>query len=188
MVLSHLGLEFVLMLRPFFPELVMSTDLLSFEHPSVLLFCLELNHFILKDTTLTLFCPFRYNNISSKMLRNNFPKWPSDAELCTIYIISLLVLHPSTSFAAMPCFVYGRQRLAVTWQQCICTDPCELFIFGQQSNVMDDKIDNYYHIIYLRFCHRYVGRYGFEKNISSCTVSYTALPMKTDLHFQPTLP
>ena len=38
-VLSHLGLAFVLMLRPFFPELVMSTDLLSFEHPSVLLFC-----------------------------------------------------------------------------------------------------------------------------------------------------
>ena len=38
--LSHLGLAFVLMLRPFFPELVMSTDLLSFEHPSVLLFCL----------------------------------------------------------------------------------------------------------------------------------------------------
>ena len=30
---------FVLMLRPFFPELVMSTDLLSFEHPAVLLFC-----------------------------------------------------------------------------------------------------------------------------------------------------
>ena len=29
------------MLRPFFPELVMSTDLLSFEHPSVLLFCLS---------------------------------------------------------------------------------------------------------------------------------------------------
>ena len=27
------------MLRPFFPELVMSTDLLSFEHPSLLLFC-----------------------------------------------------------------------------------------------------------------------------------------------------
>ena len=28
-----------IMLRPFFPELVMSTDLLSLEHPSVLLFC-----------------------------------------------------------------------------------------------------------------------------------------------------
>ena len=27
-----------------------------------------------------------------------------------------------------------------------------------------------------------------SKNISRCTVSYTALPMKTDLHFQPTLP
>ena len=36
---AHLGLAFVLILRPFFPELVMSTDLLSFEHPSVLLFC-----------------------------------------------------------------------------------------------------------------------------------------------------
>ena len=42
LVLSHLGLAFVLMLRPFFPELVMSTDLLSFEHPSVLLFCIAL--------------------------------------------------------------------------------------------------------------------------------------------------
>ena len=40
LVLSHFGLAFVLMLTPFFPELVMSTDLLSFEHPSVLLFCL----------------------------------------------------------------------------------------------------------------------------------------------------
>ena len=38
----HLGLAFVLMLRQVFPELVMSTDLLSFEHPSVLLFCLFL--------------------------------------------------------------------------------------------------------------------------------------------------
>ena len=34
-----MGLAFVLMLRPFVPELVMSTDLLSFEHPSLLLFC-----------------------------------------------------------------------------------------------------------------------------------------------------
>ena len=30
------------MLKPFFPELVMSTDLLSLEHPSVLLFCLKI--------------------------------------------------------------------------------------------------------------------------------------------------
>ena len=34
-----LGLAFVLMLRPFFPEHVISADLLSFEHPSILLFC-----------------------------------------------------------------------------------------------------------------------------------------------------
>ena len=40
LTLSHLGLAFVLMLRPFFPELVMSTDFLRFEHSSVLLFCL----------------------------------------------------------------------------------------------------------------------------------------------------
>ena len=44
LVLSHLGLAFVLMLRPFFPGLVMSTDLLSFEHPSVLLFCSNIYH------------------------------------------------------------------------------------------------------------------------------------------------
>ena len=44
LVLSHLGLAFVLMLRPFFPELVMSTDLLSFGHPSVLLFYFFRSH------------------------------------------------------------------------------------------------------------------------------------------------
>ena len=39
LVLSFLSLAFVLILKPFFPELVMSTELLSYEHPSVLLFC-----------------------------------------------------------------------------------------------------------------------------------------------------
>ena len=34
-----LGLACVLMLRPFSPELVLFPDFLSFEHPSVLLFC-----------------------------------------------------------------------------------------------------------------------------------------------------
>ena len=52
LVLSHLGLAFVLMLRPFFPELVMSTDLLSFEHPSVLLFCLLPNWTLIPILTL----------------------------------------------------------------------------------------------------------------------------------------
>ena len=33
LVLSHLGLAFVLMLRPLISVVVMSTDLLSFEHP-----------------------------------------------------------------------------------------------------------------------------------------------------------
>ena len=37
-----LELAFVLMLRTFFSELVMSTDLLSFDHPSLLLFCLPI--------------------------------------------------------------------------------------------------------------------------------------------------
>ena len=35
-------LAFVPMLRPFLPELVMSTHHLIFEHPSVLLFCLTI--------------------------------------------------------------------------------------------------------------------------------------------------
>ena len=43
------GTCIVLMLRPYFPELVMSTDLLSFEYPSVLLFCFVIlyNEFVL---------------------------------------------------------------------------------------------------------------------------------------------
>ena len=40
------GTIFVLILRPFFPELVMSTDLLSFERPSVLLFCFVMQYVI----------------------------------------------------------------------------------------------------------------------------------------------
>ena len=43
---SLFWLAFVLMLRPFFPELVMSTGLLSFEHPSVFLFCLSTIFFL----------------------------------------------------------------------------------------------------------------------------------------------
>ena len=39
LVLSHLSHAFILMLRPFIPELVMFTDLYSFEYPLVLLFC-----------------------------------------------------------------------------------------------------------------------------------------------------
>ena len=53
--LSHLGFAFVIKLRPFLAELVMSMDVFSFEHPSVLLFWLEP-----KATTLrpkySLFC------------------------------------------------------------------------------------------------------------------------------------
>ena len=64
LVLSHL--VFVLMLRPFFPELVMSTDLLSFEHPSVLLFCFMLLLFFLN--VLRLFPDWAL--ISSLLLEN----------------------------------------------------------------------------------------------------------------------
>ena len=59
--ISSFSLAFVLMLRPFFPELFMSADLLSFEHPSVLLFCLltlNVKRFYIKGKSLTLnvFC------------------------------------------------------------------------------------------------------------------------------------
>ena len=40
------------MLRSFFPELVMSTDLLSFEHPSVLLFCFSKAFTFLMDNNI----------------------------------------------------------------------------------------------------------------------------------------
>ena len=53
LVLSHLGLAFVLMLIPFFPELVMSTDLLSFEHPSVLLFCLVITNNVSEESCVS---------------------------------------------------------------------------------------------------------------------------------------
>ena len=58
LVLSHLGLACVLMLRPFFPELVMSTDLLSVEHPSVLLFCLTFALELVLREICFMFCPF----------------------------------------------------------------------------------------------------------------------------------
>ena len=43
-ILQYLVLDKIVI--AFFPELVMSTDLLSFEHPSVLLFCLLQKHLI----------------------------------------------------------------------------------------------------------------------------------------------
>ena len=65
LVLSHLGLAFVLMLRPFFPELVMSTDLLSFEHP--LLFCLVLQMYVKKENVGTA----EWNKTTSKQKVGN---------------------------------------------------------------------------------------------------------------------
>ena len=61
LILSHLGLAFVLMLRPFFSKLVMSTDLLGFEHPSVLLFCFE---WLNQDPSIWSICP-RENKLIS---------------------------------------------------------------------------------------------------------------------------
>ena len=42
--------DFVLMLRPLIPTLVISTDLLSFEHPVVLLFCFKSELIFLKNS------------------------------------------------------------------------------------------------------------------------------------------
>ena len=57
----YISKKFVLMLRPFIPELVMYTDLLSFEHPSVLLLCLFNNMDL-----------FWYRIITSYSLPNKF--------------------------------------------------------------------------------------------------------------------
>ena len=55
LVLSHLGLAFVLVLTPFIPELVMSTDLLSFNFPTLLLFSFDTNIFEIVLQIVTLF-------------------------------------------------------------------------------------------------------------------------------------
>ena len=67
-------INFVLMLRPFFPAClsVMSTDLLSFEHPSVLLFCLlmvsiKIEYKFSQQTIWgTVFCSDKMNNNLSR--------------------------------------------------------------------------------------------------------------------------
>ena len=41
-----------LMLRLFFPELVMSTDFLSFKNPSVILFCIVTNPYLANLTSI----------------------------------------------------------------------------------------------------------------------------------------
>ena len=67
------------MLRPFFPELVISTDLLSFEHPSVLLFCHSgteyIQPFSLLMRHLTKSCPYdrtwHYYRFHTPVFRRN---------------------------------------------------------------------------------------------------------------------
>ena len=73
MVLSNLELVFVLMLRPFFPKLVMSTDLLSFEHTSVLLFSLCPMFWFYRYNSLTGLPFFRsYSELLSKFSEISF--------------------------------------------------------------------------------------------------------------------
>ena len=56
LVLSNLGLAFVLMLKPFVSKFIMITDLLSFVHPSVLLVCFKATpKYFLNSGTSTLY-------------------------------------------------------------------------------------------------------------------------------------
>ena len=64
------------MLRPFFPELVMSTDLLSFEHPSVLLFCLTGRKISTSSTKFVFFMP---------IWKTKWPSWPIHQKGGTLY-------------------------------------------------------------------------------------------------------
>ena len=54
----------------------------------------------------------------------------------------------------------------------------ERHVFRKTTQNANETIEQF--VTRLRFCHRSDCRYGFEKNISCCTVSYTALLMKTD--------
>ena len=69
---------FVLLLRPFFPELVMSTELLSFKHPSILLFNLLLWHGG-GEVVKLLVCGARGPGFDSRSRRYDFRNWLSPA-------------------------------------------------------------------------------------------------------------
>ena len=72
------------MLRPFFPELVMSTDLLSFDHPSVLLFCFI--HFFVRIMFLG------YHRTVS-----TFNSWFDLLDDVAVFLLLLLLLFQITS-------------------------------------------------------------------------------------------
>ena len=63
-----------LRLRRFFPEVVMSTDLLTFEHPSVLLFC---SWYVSNGTSVELSEYFRQRNFFPWLKYKNYWQWCS---------------------------------------------------------------------------------------------------------------
>ena len=116
-----------------------------------------------------------YENKNFKGLRKVLP---SHNILCKKHTRAIFVCHVET-----------RKKILYTWLK-----PAEIAACRSRDRpiILQRNIHRYgtvalRYILSLRFCHRYDGRYGFEQNISCCTVSYTALPMKTDLHFQTTL-
>ena len=74
------------MLRPFFPELVMSTDLLNFEHPSVLLFFFKRKWFYVWYQTIW---RFPFTNVTWHSVTRHYkmttPHWSDFVPNSTFY-------------------------------------------------------------------------------------------------------
>ena len=129
LVLSHLGLAFVLMLRPIFPGLVMSTDLLSFEHPSVLLFCFPFlssnipsspayGVFISQLIRYAMACSFyecfilRAAQLSSKLLRQGYVMERLKSSLRKFYVrYGDLIKHYDVSFSQTLHDILGHEHI-----------------------------------------------------------------------------
>ena len=93
------------MLRPFFPELVISTDLLSFEHPSVLLFCsLFLGVFLVfvkhKAVKFGFKKLYANNNLRLKIFDKSFPYNDENdlSILDNIVLLSVQLLEQSSTY------------------------------------------------------------------------------------------
>ena len=115
-----------------------------------------------------------WNNGINHMLISDIE--PSSVILCQTMNWRRLKCYTTTSSHKALC------RLPTTFNRRRCCSRTWLHVPYETS-----RRQQWRQVIGLGFCHRSDGRHGFEKNISSCTVSYTALPLKTDLHFQPTL-
>ena len=121
------GTAFVLMLRPFFPELVMSTDYSSFEHSSVLLFCLTSCWTHKPFPASPLFAHFWWHILSSVQFkfvwlfpyRKELSSLSLKGKRCPAWASIVLLTNP-----IKPCFCWGS--LPVDLSRLLLSKPAKL--------------------------------------------------------------